>query len=96
MLRDEYGPMTVNNYHWGGDRSWSGLRDPSSHYYSPFSQHTYGRAADIIFQDFHTEKVRQDIFDTPSRFPYITGIELATSWLHIDVRNHEGIKKFTN
>ena len=29
-LRDRYGPVTVNNYQWDGEREWSGLRTPDS------------------------------------------------------------------
>ena len=41
-LRERYGSMTVNNYYWGSDREWSGLRTNDSPYYSPYSQHTFG------------------------------------------------------
>ena len=27
------GTMAINNYRWGGDRNWSGLRTPKSPYY---------------------------------------------------------------
>ena len=96
MLRDDYGPMTVNNYFWGGDRSWSGLRDPSSPHYSPTSQHTFGRAADIIFADHETEHVRQSILTNRTAYPYITGLELGVPWLHIDTRNCKQLKTFSH
>ena len=44
-LRRRYGPMTVNNYYWGKEREWSGLRTKDSPFYSRYSQHTFGRAA---------------------------------------------------
>ena len=64
-MRKRYGKMTINNYMFGGDREWSGLRIPNSPYYSPYSQHTFGRAADIIFGNITAESVRQDILNNP-------------------------------
>ena len=95
-LRVRYGRMTVNNYYWGGDRLWSGIRTPDSPYYSRDSQHTYGRAADCLFSMVSAEKVRQDIQSNPDHitFRLITSIELGTSWLHFDVRNCDRILAF--
>ncbi len=90
-LRDAYGRITVNNYKWGGDRQWSGLRTPDSPYYSPYSQHTFGRAFDCIFSNTNAEIVRQDILKNPDRFPFITFLEMDISWLHFDTRNIDRI-----
>ncbi|MEJ2648767.1 MAG: hypothetical protein P8016_10210 [Sedimentisphaerales bacterium] len=65
-LREKYGKITVNNYYLGRDREWSGLRTTDSPYYSPFSQHTFGRAADCLFSNKSTEDVRQEILANPS------------------------------
>ena len=94
QLRDEYGSMTINNWHWGGNREWSGLRTPESPYYKPYSQHTFGRAADCKFKNVSAEKVRQDILHDIEMFPCISSIELNTSWLHFDVRNCDKIKTY--
>jgi len=96
-LRDRYGSMTINNWKWGGDRQWSGLRTPDSPYYSPYSQHTFGRAADCIFKDVTAEEVRQDILNNRDHddFELIESIELDVSWLHFDVRNCNRIKAFS-
>ena len=93
-LRDKFGSMTINNWKWGGDRNWSGLRTSDSPYYSAFSQHSFGRAFDIIFKSVTTDEVRNYILDNPDEFPFISGIEMGTSWLHIDTRNTNRIKKF--
>jgi len=95
-LRKRYGSMTVNNYHWGKDREWSGLRTSDSPYYSPFSQHTFGRAADCLFAKKSAEEVRQDIFANPSDpiFKLIGSVELGVSWLHFDIRNCDRIKQY--
>lgn len=96
-LRDSYGSITINNYMYGGDREWSGLRTPDSPWYSPYSQHTFGRAVDCLFKDADVEEVRKAILadDQIPYLPDITAVELDTSWLHIDCRNTEGIKTFS-
>jgi len=97
MLRKRYGGVTVNNWFWGGDRQWSGLRTASSPYFSPYSQHTFGRAADCIFKNVSAEEVRQDIqanLDDPT-FRYVRSIELEVSWLHFDTRNCDRLKTYT-
>jgi len=93
-LRDRFGVITVNNWHLGGDRQWSGLRTPDSPYYSKYSQHTFGRAFDCLFTSTTAEDVRQTILANPEDFPEITSMELGTSWLHFDVRNCIKIKTF--
>lgn len=95
-LRDRYGRMTVNNWKWGGEREWSGLRTPDSPYFSPFSQHTFGRAFDVLFASHTAEEVRQQILGDKNHpdFEFINSLELGVSWLHFDVRNSERIKAF--
>lgn len=95
-LRERYGPMIVNNWHTGGERQWSGLRTPESPYYSRYSQHSFGRAADCLFSLTTAEKVRESILASPDDPAHrlITSFEEETSWLHIDVRNCERIKRF--
>lgn len=97
-LREEFGTATINNWSWGGDRQWSGLRTKDSPYYSPTSQHTFGRAADILFK-VSAENVRQAIMESPELF-LVDGIESITlennvSWVHVDVRNNDyGVNLF--
>ena len=93
-LRDRFGVATVNNYIYGGGREWSGLRTKDSPYYSPTSQHSFGRAFDVIFKKVDAETVRQYILSHRNEFSYITALELDVSWLHFDVRNTDSIKVF--
>ena len=90
-LRDHWGPLTVNNWYWDKDRLWSGLRTPESPYFSKYSQHTFGRAADCIFKKVNADIVRQDILKHPDKYPFINFIETDITWLHFDVRNCERI-----
>jgi hypothetical protein len=80
------GTCTVNNWKWGGDRQWSGLRTPESPYYSKYSQHTFGRAIDCIFSDYTTKEVREYIIKYQEDFPEVKGVEIA-GWCHFDLRN---------
>jgi len=98
-LRDEFGSATINNYKWGGDRVASGLRSPDSPYYSPTSQHSFGRAVDILFKDHTAEYVRDVI--KAANFNVFTDIldsvtlEDGVSWFHIDIRNGKaGVNSF--
>lgn len=95
-LKDKFpdGSMTINNYKWKGDRHWSGLRTPESSWYSETSMHSFGKAVDAVFSKYTTDEVRNYILNNPSEFPYIKGIELGVSWLHIDVRNEDKLVQF--
>ena len=95
-LRERFGLITVNNYYWGKDREWSGLRTSDSPFYSPFSQHTFGRAADCLFSDISAEEVRKEILHNSLDPDYelIGSVELGVSWLHFDTRNCERIKTY--
>jgi hypothetical protein len=93
-LRGRFGRMVVNDWHRGGEREWSGIRLPGSPFYSQYSQHTYGRAFDMICLDADVDEVRGYILAHPNEYPEIRGVELGTSWLHVDGRNFDGIKTF--
>jgi len=95
------GTMSINTWHFGGNRNWSGLRTPDAQkYYSKTSQHSLHptelvfKAIDAIFSYYDVDEVRQYIIDNPDEFPYIKGIELGVSWLHIDVRNRSEVLLF--
>ncbi len=96
LLRKRFGPMTINNYYWGKDREWSGLRTSDSPYYSKYSQHSFGRAADCLFTNKTAEEVRKEIINNPDDpdFELIGSVELGVSWLHFDVRNCQRIKTY--
>ena len=85
MLRDHFGPVTINNWWNGGDRNWSGIRTPDSSYYSPTSQHPWGRASDKLFRDAIADEVRNYI-KINWRELGITCIEDNVNWVHSDTR----------
>jgi hypothetical protein len=89
-----HGTMTINNWFWGGDRQWSGLRTPNSKYYSLKSMHSYGKAIDAVFSQYTADEVRSFVISNPQLFPHIKGIETDITWLHIDVRNRDEVLLF--
>jgi len=93
-LRRAFGSITVNTWHKGGNRYWSGLRTEESPYGTEFSQHRFGRAADCLFNHSDINDVRNAILEAPELFPLINSVELDTSWLHFDVRNCDRIKTY--
>lgn len=93
-LREEFGSITVNNYNFGGTRTQSGLRTPDQSHYRLYSQHSYGRALDMIFNERNAQEVREYLKDNQDLICTIFQIEGFTveenvSWLHLDLRNNE-------
>ena len=97
MLRERHGSMTINNWLWGGDYKYSGIR-PESWYKGPSaSQHRFGRALDPKFKKSTPQEVRQDIKNNIMLFgDFIKRVEKDTpTWVHIDTgQNENGIKFF--
>ena len=85
-LRELFGKITINDWKWNGENQWRGIRNSSSDWYSITSQHSWGRAADLIFQETAAENVRQYILKNPLEFE-IRRMERDVSWLHIDYGN---------
>jgi hypothetical protein len=81
-------PITINNWIFGGNREWSGIRNPKSTYYSVTSQHTMGRALDMLIDGIDADDVRNEIINNPDEpsFKYITTLETDISWVHLDCR----------
>ena len=82
-------PLTINNWHIGGDRNYSGLRPHDAPVGSQRSQHKFGRALDIISPRMTAQEMRDYIMSHQYDFPFITTIEDKVSWLHIDCRNRD-------
>ena len=90
-LRGVFGSATINNWKFGGDREWSGFRTPDSKWYIPTSQHSHGRAADVLFSKATVQEVR-DYIQSPEFYGMCIGwgfsvtVEEDVKWLHVDVR----------
>jgi hypothetical protein len=91
LLRDRYGTLTVNDWHWEGHFTESGLRHPDTETGAKFSQHKFGRAFDCKFRRTTPREVFDDILEHDELFPKLTvleNVEHTPTWLHFDTRNH--------
>lgn len=94
-LRAFFGPISINNWMWGGGRTESGLRSALTSTGARYSQHKYGRASDCHFKQVTPQEAYERILANPEDFPLVTCLEhidATPSWLHVDVRNCERIK----
>jgi len=90
-------PVTVNNWIWGGDFQWRGLRTHYCTIGSKTSQHRIVgdrlcNAFDFDVDGMSAEEVRQEIIknkDIPS-FKYITRLEKDVNWVHMDCKPLDG------
>lgn len=91
--------MYINNYFFGGIRNFSGYRDNRSYVYNESSAHSFGRAIDFIISDLTADEIREEIIKKHKKFPFISRMELGTSWIHVDCQNSQfwrNRKKFKN
>ncbi|MGX7949599.1 peptidase M15 [Oleidesulfovibrio alaskensis] len=93
LLRRRYGPVTVNTWHAGGNRTLSGWRPWDCATGAALSQHKYGRAFDCLFRDATPQEVRHDLLLRPDdeEFRAIRRIEAfeGMNWFHFDTGNHD-------
>jgi hypothetical protein len=92
-LRDALGrSITVNDWLWGGEFAYRGLRDSNSSVYSKYSQHSFGRAIDFDVKGMTSQEVREWIIDNRDVdfVKPITFIEGSVNWVHVDCRGGTG------
>ena len=85
------GKLIVNDWLWSGSYHNSGLRAADCVEGAKWSQHRYGRAADIKFFacGITPAEVRADLRAGRVSIPLLTAVEEDTdTWLHVDCRNH--------
>lgn len=87
------GTATINNWCFGGNLQYRGLRLPGDPHFKQFSEHSFGRALDISFSTTPAADVRDYIEAHPEKFPYITFVEEgdAVTWVHIGCGNLAGM-----
>ena len=91
QLRERFGKMTVNDWHWGGKFKDSGLRHESSTTGKWWSQHRFGRAFDIKPKDTTPQEIHVAILSDPDKFPHLRVLEAIAAtptWVHWDTRGH--------
>jgi len=95
FIREELGPITINNYKWGGRFDERGLRDNDAPMVKrkgrPYlSAHTLGAAFDFDVEGMTAIEVREWIESNQERLPYKVRLERKLngkyiSWVHLDV-----------
>ena len=85
LLRDKFGEVTINNWFYGGDKEWRGLRLPFSKDYSKDSLHSEFKGSDKIFKYATANEVLMYI-QKNWRELGITAIEIGVGWVHSDTR----------
>lgn len=81
--------VTINNWHAGGQFKESGLREFTTDTGAKYSQHKFGRAADLKVEGYTGDQLRQIVKDNEAELMALglTTIEAdTTTWLHVDVR----------
>jgi hypothetical protein len=89
-VRNFFGvPVTINNWHIKGSFTLRGFRPSDTSVGVKYSQHKYGRAADMDIQGYTAEDARQAILKNQKSplLNWITVIEDKVNWLHADCRN---------
>lgn len=88
MVKEFGEKPTVNDWHQGGQRKNSGLRDFNLPMGAKYSSHYYGNTADTIFHYSNPQYVFKYIMDNQDKFPYIIRMENVAktpTWNHIEV-----------
>lgn len=90
-FRQKFGPITVNDWHAGGQYKESGLRNCGTATGAKWSLHKFGAAWDMKFRTATPREVFDYTLKHVSEFPSCRVLEDAAdtpTWLHADTRNH--------
>lgn len=81
--------ITINNWLWGGDFQFRGLRPKYADVGATHSLHRFGGAFDGDIKGVTAEEARQEILKNKDHelLKHINCIEAKVKWLHSDVRN---------
>lgn len=92
-LRDAVGPLTINDWHKGGNYKESGMRTPFTTTGAKFSMHRYGKAFDLKPKSITPMELYNHIMHYHVLYPAIRRIEnpeKTPSWIHVDSFKHPG------
>ncbi len=98
QLRELFGRrITINTWANGGRFQWRGFRTPDSPVYTKYSSHSFGRAVDFDVEGLSAAQARKQIIQW-YREGILTSksinLEVEVSWVHLDIRNGEGLRTF--
>ena len=87
VIRDKFGPTTIN----GGSYNMSGFRPMTTSVGGKLSQHRFGRAADLKFEDYSPQEVYRAILEDEAYWmgkglTTLENISATPTWLHVDIR----------
>ena len=91
QLREHFGPISINDWHWGGKFQYSGMRPFVGGVGAVWSMHRFGRAFDCKPKETTPQEMHAMILAKPEKFPHIRvleAIEATPTWVHWDTRNH--------
>lgn len=89
-IRQFFGkPITINNWHTGGKFKERGYRSGETATGAKWSQHKFGRAADMDIQGMTAEQVRTAIIANQKDplLSHVSVLEKNVTWVHADCRN---------
>ena len=103
IIREYFGkPMTINNWHLGGQFSYRGYRPDNYKNKVAKSSHYFGKAIDFDIKGLDAEYVRQHILNNYKKFPFISRMEhynkktnKPINWVHIDIMPTDTTKIIT-
>ena len=94
FLRTDIGkPVTINNWHIGGQYHESGLRSPETKTGAKLSAHKIGKAIDPKVKDYDGERWYAYVKSNAKKL-YELGLrriedrKIATTWCHMDTKEH--------
>jgi hypothetical protein len=80
-------PLTINDWVWGGKAQYRGFRPQGCDVGAALSMHRLGRAIDFVSPKMKAADIRLKILEMNHCFPYISRMEDAVDWVHIDRAN---------
>lgn len=86
-------PIIINDYEWGGNFKYSGVRPCTYTKGAKFSSHRYGNTADLKFPALDPIWVQHFILEHEHEFPHIVRMEdaaITKTWLHIECGDRSG------
>lgn len=88
-LRNKFGPLTVNDWFWGGRFQYSGFDDGAQRGYGSLSQHRFARALDNKPRDISVQEMYHAIMSDQNYWlnlglTRIENIQKTPTWLHTD------------
>ena len=88
----------INNWKFGGNLNWCGLRTKNCDMDNYKSRHFFGCAMDLHVLGYDSsekyDKLRNKLLELPVFLELINEIEFGINWLHIGIGNHEKVEKY--